>query len=666
MSERDYAIVKPDEDLEDDSQLPPMPNTQEPVMPWKIESRDPNRIRQFIIHQNIYGKIRFRPRVKLVDFQRRGSGEVELVLNDELGSKAPLETNTVAPSLYAMSQILEKPISLEANLVQSKLNHELLERFLQWGMSKEEIIANFPQIYSNQIVRARIVVAGNAEVRVYIIDPKTKMEQFDQELSDAHANILDTYLTDLYLEDSQKLKQVYEDNPRFNMKMTTAVQTEVGKLANSFNIMGVMNRVPSVATALNEYQDMLERRMLLALERSLQTNKGLVKVGQQLYLKALPSVVNLSYDFRILNYILRQESSSDTKFELNAKNLNTSLRNRNFLASLNPDEKEGGRVAPIPGDEGDHFWGPGNPDGGEGEGNDPANGPKPGENPSDPSWVPISDELYAQFLGERLKLPNLNPKLGRSEKRKKVLRGNRNQKTGHELPEMILENALNKGSAIQVAEGKDPSYDLTEAAAVGFAYMQPNVDWVVKGTKYKPKPDINAVVTFVLDASGSTASHYQAFKKMVFDFKALIKSNYKEVKFNFVVFDSESKEVDEEQFFRIKLGGGTDYATGLNHVLQIQQEKYPIANWDRFSFFFGDLEDGNMERSLALLQELVDESSYVGMVRGSDWGMGTNALRSGAEQMHADSKYFGYVDLDKRKEVTIEDLRKLLKNDQEN
>ncbi len=217
-----------------------------------------------------------------------------------------------------------------------------------------------------------------------------------------------------------------------------------------------------------------------------------------------------------------------------------------------------------------------------------------------------------------------------------------------------------KGFSAVTHEGKDPLLDIENTVEEGFMMLQLNRDWVVKAQKEKPKPDLNAVVTFVVDGSGSTAPYYPQFKRMVFDLKTLLKYSYRQLVFKFVVFDTNAHEVAEEKFFRIRLGGGTSHLSGIEKVESIYQNHFPRSQWDRFTFFFGDLEEGG--QVVDGFQRLSESSEYVGVVKAGSAEQYYD-LPQKLKNLSEDSSRIGYVDIGEDAQYDLEHLKKLLKNE---
>src|SRR5205823_756253 len=105
----------------------------------------------------------------------------------------------------------------------------------------------------------------------------------------------------------------------------------------------------------------------------------------------------------------------------------------------------------VEGDPGRAIWGPDpnekNGDEGdeEGEGRPdrrPGNGQ--GNDPNDPSWVEIPDDLYAEALAAAVELPRLRPKGGKMDVMEKKREGGQHKRDGSDLMDRIMKKAYER------------------------------------------------------------------------------------------------------------------------------------------------------------------------------------------------------------------------------
>lgn len=598
---------------------PPKPG----LVQYVVSTRDRDRIVRKIQNEAVYLKFRFVPRVKLVSLNRRGSGEIELVVNDPVGKTLPMEPSSLTPALYILSRIMERPVSFLCSLRSD----------------------------SNQIGRFRVVVSPMGKVQVY----RDESAEVEPSLLGELSGHLRDYLEDLYLEDDQSMKKFVDTNPEL-LKLS---QQMVTQLSNSTSILSLHPHAPTVPQAMLAFESMLQRRMIKAIQRSLTNPASLRRSRQGVFVKALPSVPTFAFETQSIAHRYREEERlSFNKLALEERVFHPDeLGNGSIIET---DQGQGGLVW-GPGDEGSSGGRPGSAGGEEGEGS----GRKPGEASLDPSWVPLPEDLYARMLAEKIRLPRINPKPGESRNKNKKLRGRKYQKEGHLLPLEVLLNASKKGAGKSASRDEDLALgDFESWIEEGLTALLPE-DFVVRKTKVLPKPDMNAVITFVMDQSASVAGFLGYLKRMSFDIKTLVKTSYKGVQFRFVVFDSAAHDLksDENKFFRAQLGGGTSYAEGLKKVNEIYASEYPRSQFDRYTLIYGDLEDFDVPQTMQEAQKIINQGEFVGWVHASRYDVDTG-LGAYAFELSETNPYVGYVQIRDPKNYSIKDIKVLFKNEE--
>lgn len=676
--------ARPDEQV-DMAQPQPRPGEPPPAQ-WIVVSREPKRVAQMLIDQVLRRKYMFRPRIKLMDFNRPSTGEVDLVIDDEIGRAVGLNQNSVGPSLYALANIIGKPVSLEATfatlltprqkmMLKQKADLEaLLDWYKDYPEYQAQIRASIAELsralsgIESGTRRGRVVVSPRGDVQAYriveerfdsplaaintgMIRDRHLTEVVDTELKARVAGNVAAYISDLYLEDDKELQEVVK---RSQTLREIAHIRSVGEPEIAVPEGSMALQAPNSAGAIFEYTAMTQRRMAAALARAMRS-QGNLAVGPNgnVRVRVLPSVVNFGFDSEHIQELFEDVDPEPMKTAM--------MLNRTFAAQgnpLNPDFGGDGRITgPLDGREGDRFWGPGNPNGGNGKPRDP------GEDGEDPSFVEIPQDLWSKFLGEQVKLPKLNKKPGES-RRKTTRQGGKHRKTeGQFLHHLIAQNAAMRGVGAAMAEGSDPMEDIDDTMMLGFENLRPT-DIFVKHKRPAKTPDAKAVVAFVLDASGSTAPYMEAFKRFVNDMEALIRANYKGFKFEYIVFDGRAHRMKtRKEFFSFELGGGTMYKVGIEKTKEIFQTEYPRAQWDRFAFLLGDMEDFGDE-GFPAIKSLLEESEYLGVVAGLY--RDTTELLSQIRAEQASNEQVGVTVLGDDGGYTIDNIREVLRNEPEN
>ena len=72
-----------------------------------------------------------------------------------------------------------------------------------------------------------------------------------------------------------------------------------------------------------------------------------------------------------------------------------------------------------------------------------------------------------------------------------------------------------------------------------------------------------------------------------------LKRTYKDVEVVYIRHHTQAKEVDEQEFFYSQETGGTIVSSALKLMLEIQQERYPEADWNIYAAQASDGDNWN-------------------------------------------------------------------------
>jgi uncharacterized sporulation protein YeaH/YhbH (DUF444 family) len=133
--------------------------------------------------------------------------------------------------------------------------------------------------------------------------------------------------------------------------------------------------------------------------------------------------------------------------------------------------------------------------------------------------------------------------------------------------------------------------------------------------KMKPKKDSNAVMLFIMDASGSMdiTKKYLA-RSYFFVLATFLKRKYNNIAFEFIYHTTVAKRVDEYEFFHKSESGGTYISSGINEALNVIEEKYPPAAWNVYSIYAsdGDNWSEDNERAVVAVKNICEVSNMFG------------------------------------------------------
>jgi len=103
----------------------------------------------------------------------------------------------------------------------------------------------------------------------------------------------------------------------------------------------------------------------------------------------------------------------------------------------------------------------------------------------------------------------------------------------------------------------------------------------------------NVVVVNIRDVSGSMRQNKRELVERVFTpLDWYLQGTYDTAQFHYVAHDAEAWEVEREDFFGIRSGGGTKISAAYELAEEIL-ERYPFGEWNRYVFAAGDSENSS-------------------------------------------------------------------------
>lgn len=230
--------------------------------------------------------------------------------------------------------------------------------------------------------------------------------------------------------------------------------------------------------------------------------------------------------------------------------------------------KQQGGVGQGDGQEGD---GVGEPGEGQGQAGD-----QPGEHLLE---VELSMDELAEILGEKLELPNIQPKGNKSIDSLKTKYSGITPVGPEGLRQFkqTYKKALKRYISSGIYNPKDP------------AIIPIRRDYQYRSFKKVNKPQTKAVVIYMMDVSGSMGDEQKEIVRIEsFWINAWLKKHYKGLETRFIIHDAAAKEVDEETFFRTSESGGTLISSAYKLCQQIIQTDYPTHEWNIYPYHFSD------------------------------------------------------------------------------
>jgi|688.fasta_scaffold174581_2 uncharacterized sporulation protein YeaH/YhbH (DUF444 family) len=239
----------------------------------------------------------------------------------------------------------------------------------------------------------------------------------------------------------------------------------------------------------------------------------------------------------------------------------------------------------------------------------PGKGNKAGDQSGEGIQIQIDMEDVLKFMEEELKLPFMKPKPNETFEEVKIKYNdiskvglNSLRHTRRTMKEALKRLAMaRKLDKLQMVPGASVPMKVITPIKQDFRYRQ---------YRQIKIPASNAVIFFARDCSGSMdAYRCDIVSDMAWWIDCWIRRFYKRVDRCYFVHDTNAQEVNEEQFYRYRYGGGTRCSSAFEAIAEQLENRYPPQKFNIYVFYFtdGDNWDGDNERVVKLVQEKFPE-----------------------------------------------------------
>ncbi|WP_135303071.1 YeaH/YhbH family protein [Haloarcula amylovorans] len=104
----------------------------------------------------------------------------------------------------------------------------------------------------------------------------------------------------------------------------------------------------------------------------------------------------------------------------------------------------------------------------------------------------------------------------------------------------------------------------------------------------------NVVVVNIRDVSGSMRQKKRELVERTFTpLDWYLQGKYDNAEFVYIAHDADAWEVDRDEFFGIRSGGGTRISSAYDLAAAVLEEQYPWSEWNRYVFAAGDSENSS-------------------------------------------------------------------------
>ncbi len=148
----------------------------------------------------------------------------------------------------------------------------------------------------------------------------------------------------------------------------------------------------------------------------------------------------------------------------------------------------------------------------------------------------------------------------------------------------------------------------------------------------------NVVVVNIRDVSGSMRQTKRELVERTFTpLDWYLTGKYDNAEFVYIAHDAEAWEVEREEFFGIRSGGGTRISSAYELTKEILEERYPWSEWNRYVFAAGDSENSSndTEKKVIPLMEEIPANLHA-YVETQPSGNAINATHAKEVEMHFD------------------------------
>jgi len=150
----------------------------------------------------------------------------------------------------------------------------------------------------------------------------------------------------------------------------------------------------------------------------------------------------------------------------------------------------------------------------------------------------------------------------------------------------------------------------------------------------------NVVVVNIRDVSGSMRQKKRELVERTFTpLDWYLQGKYDNAEFVYIAHDADAWEVDREDFFGIRSGGGTRISSAYEVAMERLDEEYPWTDWNRYVFAAGDSENSSndTEENVIPLMERIDANLHA-YVETQPSGNAINATHAEEVEQHFGSE----------------------------
>jgi uncharacterized sporulation protein YeaH/YhbH (DUF444 family) len=146
----------------------------------------------------------------------------------------------------------------------------------------------------------------------------------------------------------------------------------------------------------------------------------------------------------------------------------------------------------------------------------------------------------------------------------------------------------------------------------------------------------NVVVVNIRDVSGSMREAKRELVERTFTpLDWYLTGKYDNAEFVYIAHDADAWEVDREEFFGIRSGGGTRISSAYELAAEILESEYPWSEWNRYVFAAGDSENSSNDTEERVIPRMESiPANLHAYVETQPSGNAINATHAGELERH--------------------------------
>jgi len=218
----------------------------------------------------------------------------------------------------------------------------------------------------------------------------------------------------------------------------------------------------------------------------------------------------------------------------------------------------------------------------------PGKGNKAGDQPGDGITITVDMDDVLKFMQDELKLPEMKPKPNEVFEEVKI-RYNDISKVGPESLRHTRRTMLEALKRLATMNELDKLHKLPSSQTPMKIVTPINSDRRYRQYNEVKIPSSNAVIFFARDCSGSMDDYRcDIVSDMSWWIDCWIRKFYKRVERCYFVHDTRAQEVNEEQFYTYRYGGGTQCSSAFRAIADQLENRFPPHAYNVYVFYFSD------------------------------------------------------------------------------